>query len=319
MNYNLLFFIIAFSILILSIISICVSPIINGLLTDLMNDDKIIFWGTLNCQKFSDDYDYHKSLNYDSDKEKDRQLKMDKNALNFCKRKKAMYSLEYSSLNCDVILGCICTILSLLHYLEIGKAIEKKTGLIGIISGTIGFILTFIYIVFSGYILTNDNKLIPIKFPNRAYLKWNGVKYVPPYDLNELEDDPNIQYATFSELGQKQYNYDSELYKSSKVTTSEFSLCKESNYLISHPAENKKMYDASKFCYYIWEPENLEYTDTKNKYIYDRWVTSIILSVLLVVGNIGLILFGFFLFKSVGETGSIPIASSANELDNKQE
>ena len=313
MNYNLLFFIFAFTILILSIVSICVSPIINGFLTD---DDNQI-WGTLNCQKLSDVYDYDKTLNYVSDKEKDSQLKHDKNELNFCKRKKAMHGLEYGSLTCNVVLGSICAILSLLHNLEIGKTIEKKTGLIGIITGTIGFILTFIYVVFSGYILTKDNKGDEKLFPNRAYLKWNGVKYVPPYDLNELEDDPNIVFATFSELSQKQYNYDSELYKSSKETSSEFSNCQVDNYLTT---QVKKTYDST-FCYYIWNNNiNLDQNHaTINKYAYDRWVTTIIVSIFLLLSNIGLILFGFFLFKNVKENDSFPLPSSANDLNNNQE
>ena len=67
-----------------------------------------------------------------------------------------MYGLEYSSLIVDVICGFVCTILGLLHYFDVAKPFEKVTGIIGLATGIIGFVLTFVYLVYSTYIFTND-------------------------------------------------------------------------------------------------------------------------------------------------------------------
>ena len=39
----------------------------------------------------------------------------------------------------DVIVGTLCSILGLLHYLDYGKYFEKITEIIGLSSGVIGF------------------------------------------------------------------------------------------------------------------------------------------------------------------------------------
>lgn len=128
MNYTLFFFLCSSAILILSIIAICVAPIINGFI-----DEKN--WRFENCEKYLDEYNYKKEQYSNPSDENKKELKQRKEKINFCKRKKAMYGLEYCSLIFDIFLGGICTILSLLHFLEIGKQMEKKTGLIGIITG----------------------------------------------------------------------------------------------------------------------------------------------------------------------------------------
>ena len=311
MNYTLFFLLCASAILILSTVSICVAPIINGFLV-IINSQS---WGINNCQLLSDEYDYDKSQNPEPDKEKQKELGKKKREIGTCKREKAIYGLEYSSFICDIVLGGICAILGLLHYLDIGKSIEKKTGLIGIIAGTFGFIITFIYIIFSGYIFTHDRPGFGFGklFPNKAYLKWNGYKYVPPYDLEKYEDNEDIAFVTYSELGQKQYNYDSDLLKEYP----EYKKCQENDYstftvkrAYDSPAGNEK-------CNYIWKT-NTENAFIFRKYIYDRWVTTIILGVFIFVLNIGLILFGFFLFKNLGESnaGSVPLPkSSTNALE----
>ena len=54
-------------------------------------------------------------------------------------------------------------------------------------------------------------------------------------------------------------------------------------------------------CQYIYKDN--EETSISNRYIYDRWLTSIIFSVLIAVCACGLALFGFLLFKG-GSTSS---------------
>jgi uncharacterized protein YqhQ len=117
-----LFLIFSGAILIFSMISICCAPIING---DII---KASSWKTNNCKLKEDIY----NLNKDDDNKKEK---------NKCKRQKAMYGLEYSSLIADLILSLICTILGLLLYFDVAKPLEKISGLIGLVTGIIGFFL----------------------------------------------------------------------------------------------------------------------------------------------------------------------------------
>ena len=143
MNKSLIFLIISTSILVLSAIVICVSPIINDI---QVGNWKPSDWRNLNCKIIAD-------------REKADRVTLDnmqkyRRYKNICYRQKAMYGLENSAFIINIILSFVCADLTLLHYLNIGKDFEKKTGLIGLITGIIGFILTLVYVCFSGYIFT---------------------------------------------------------------------------------------------------------------------------------------------------------------------
>ena len=306
MNSNLFFFICASAILILSVISICLAPIINGILGSE--------WGTNNCQFLSDDYDYYEK-NVFTDKNNDehkKALDKKKGKINVCKREKAMHGLEYASLVCDVVVGGFCAIFGLLHYLEVGLSFQKKTGIIGLITGTIGFILTIVYVIFSSYIFNNDlfydENNVPIGklYSNGATYKYNGYQYIPNYDIEKALDDDNLRFVKYCELGQKQYNYDSELYKFSEESSSSYRTCR------SIVGNSKAKINN---CDYIWNTRINE--KTEHKYLYDRWITTIILSVFIALFNIGMILFGFFLFSENGTpSGSTPLpVSSVNQAN----
>ena len=127
-----LFLILSGAIVIFSIICISSGPVIN----DIIPNYKI--WRTENCQRWSDAY---KEENNKDTKEQYKKFR------NKCNREKAMYGLEYSSLIIDVICGFVCTILGLLHYFDIGKPFEKVTGIIGLATGIIGFVLTLVYVI----------------------------------------------------------------------------------------------------------------------------------------------------------------------------
>ena len=129
MNAKLFFFFTSTTIFILSIISICCAPIINKLFYDFEN------WKSLNCGIYSD-LETSNELEL-KDIENYRYLK------NLCRRQKAMYNLEYASLIISGSLSFICFYLSLLLNLNIGGVFKNNTGLIGIISGIISFIITF--------------------------------------------------------------------------------------------------------------------------------------------------------------------------------
>lgn len=294
MNKKFIFLIISSSILVLSAIVICVAPIMNKIEIENEPNWKPSQWGNLNCKIFADEEEKEK---VDLDQiQKMRKLK------NLCYRQKAIYGLEYSSFIIDLILSFICANLALFHYLNVGESFVKKTGLIGLISGIIGFIITLVYVSYSGYIFTNDpaygrvdpatlsfnGPLNLIKlYPNGAKYKWNslddtGNNYITVY---ENEKGNFEQYVKYKDLGGKQYNYNTDYYKTYK---------KSSNCIISLNYIHPDGIGKTGTCDYLY----VEATEkVENKYVYDRWLTALILAVIIVAFNIALAIFGFLLFK----------------------
>ena len=303
MKAKLIFFISSTIIFVLSIIAICCAPIINKLNSNFES------WKSLNCEYFSDlitphdielkDFDNNNYLN------------------NLCRRQKAMYNLEYASLIISASLGFICFYLSLLLQLDIGREYKNKTGFIGFISGIICFILTLIYACFSGYIFNNDiafgkvelNSLslsngIKKLFPNGAKYKWNKNKYINAYE-NDYDDYGT--YIKYKDLGDKRYSYDNEIYKRFASDDPCFvpsGSTKPTSYIYS--------------CDYIFE-EPIE--GISSKYLYDRWLTTLVLSCFISIFNIGLFIFGFSLFKDKSEefepvNTSVPNAIQVNTNTN---
>ena len=217
MNKSLIFLIISTSLLVLSAVVICVSPIINNIEVEVVleydSNGEVISnyiwspssWRNLNCKILAD-------------KEKADTVSLDdiqrfRKYKNICYRQKAMYGLEYSSLIIDVILGFICTILGLLHYFDIAKPFEKISGIIGLATGIIDFILTLVYICYSGYIFTND---ITTGFDNYDVVKLDKEGAFAEWDDSKGQykcifyksNKPNSIYAKYNDLGKRQYNYE---------------------------------------------------------------------------------------------------------------
>ena len=202
MNKPLAFFCISFAFLCFSLVSIFTAPIINK------NSTVFEKWGKLNCRLYCEQ---EEETTHIDEIQKFIKLK------NLCNRQKAMYNLEYATLILDIVLGLITTHLSLLVYFKIGGKIEKITGLFGIITGIICFVLTLVYICYSTYIFNNDtaykdltnNNSPPLQrklFPYGAYAKWDIYdKKITPYE-GEIDDD--AEYIKYKDLGQKRYNYD---------------------------------------------------------------------------------------------------------------
>jgi hypothetical protein len=313
MNKGLIFLCLSCGLLVLTIITICVAPIITGNLGS--------GWGQLNCQYFAD---AHKNTEDDSSKtkdQKDKELKTIDKLKHLCDREKAMYGLEYASLISDLVFGFSCTLLSLLHFFGVGKNFEKITGIIGLISGVIGFILTFIYIIYSGYIFTNDgpkkeddiDSFIrsgsssgkPKLDKNREFAKWDGSKYECLFYDKDDDDDDSL-YPKWNDLGKKQYNYhkdfvfadaDTEYKKCQLTSVSGITLGYNTDYqdLCKNdiPSVTTKIPNCdSEYIFY-----DNEENDVSNKYQYDKWVTSIIFGCIIILLNLGLAVFGFLIFK----------------------
>ena len=283
MKAKFIFFISSTIIFILSIIAICRAPIINKLHNNFDN------WKSLNCEFYSDSISPH-----------DIELKdFDNNRYlyNLCRRQKAMYNLEYASLIITASLSFICFYLSLLLQLDIGRGYKNKTALIGFISGIICFILTLVYACFSGYIFNNDiafgkvelNSLslsngIKKLFPNGAKYKWNKNKYINAYE-NDYGD--YAIYIKYKDLGDKRYSYDNDIYKR---------FGSDDPCFVSSGSDKPTSYIHS--CDYIFEEPN---EGISRKYLYDRWLTTLVLSCLIFVFNICLSIFGFSLYKDKSE------------------
>ena len=70
--------------------------------------------------------------------------------------------MEYTSFIFNVVIGFVCGLLGLLHQLGLKPQFISKTGLIGLGCGVIGFVLSFVYVIYNGIVYTNyyDNEFI---------------------------------------------------------------------------------------------------------------------------------------------------------------
>ena len=311
MNSNFFFLICAFAFFSLSIITITIAPIISKAHINFFNE-----WGTSNCAKLEEDLDFRKSIGaYDDDKQR---KEIEERKVDECKNHKAMYSLEYASLIIDISLGFIIFILAIINYVEPGNKLVNTTGIIGLSIGAICFVLTGVYLGYSSYIFNNQTIRGVLKlYPNKATWKWNGNAYIEDYTEKEVNNDNDEQYIKVRDLGKKQYNYDSDLYQASLESTSEYNGCQRS----IAPTQKETYLSGTRQCEYIWK-QGIDNKNNYNKYLYDRWLTSIIFSALICVLGIGLILFGFLVFNSekgvdLEKSNPIPITSSINRLKNE--
>ena len=284
---RLIFLLVAIVCVSITIVDICNAPIINGLVGYDNDGD----WKKLNCKKISDEKD-------DKDLSTEDKDELNKN-LNRCNRKKAMYGLEFASLIMDVVLGFICALLGLLNYFGSAKGLEKVIGLIGIISGAVCFVMTLVYVCYSGYIFNNDDSEQDKLNEDGAIMQLNEAK--TDYEKIFKEED---SMAKFKDLGKKQYNYNKDLYFDSTKSNSclEYKYEEANRDISQNPNALLNLIKACPFLYKRPEENNV------NKYMYDRWLTSIILSVLVCALNIGHAVFGFLIFKnSDSSSGHIPV------------
>jgi len=305
MNELFIFFCLSCCVLVLCLISIGTAPIINGIL----GKD----WNVLNCQKFKDIRDYYKNSNF-NEALKELYLDYIKRGKTICEDKKAMYGLEYASIILNLILGLVCGFLALLHNLDIGKNFIKKTGLIGSCSNLVGFVLIFIYICYSSFLFSNespdmeylDNTDEPGYYKGTAklysdgsYAKWDESKsrYVCyNYDINNVLKF----YAKYNDLGKKQYNYNKDILdENSKIKKcvcgndkDPIDICEQGDIFSSTSRPSYNDGGSTKIC----ETLHVNYNSFDNKYLFNRWITTIIFASLIAACNLALIFFGIRIF-----------------------
>ena len=297
MNTVLILLFISTGILVLSAITISLAPKINDISNMSYNSPK-----DLDCEIFS---------NHDEITKGNLALFQKlKTYKNICKRQKATHNLEYSSLIINAVLSFICANFALLSFFKEGENHRNKIGLIGLITGIIGFVLTLVYVCFSGYVFTHDVAYgiinmddiagigpnldggITKLFSNGAKYKYNGKKYITPYEANT---EYNSKYIRYKDLGDKQYNYDKDIYtkyvKNIPENSNTANGCNiNNNYALSN--SNTKINN----CDYLFaEP----YNNSNNKYLYDRWVATLILSVFIIALHLVLAISGILVFVDV--------------------
>jgi len=353
---NLIFLCIASAIFIFSVISLNVAPTINGLVGkgkykrngDL--DSTNYGWADYPCSYYSNLYNDNKDKSvseghWADQEDKDYHLDLVKEGKNNCLKKQAMIGLEYSSFNINVIFSFICAILGILLYS--GNNIGKIVGLIGLGTGVIGFILTFIYIIYSGIIFNNDvvdkkygiltgddpyvDSYVSTK-PDGAFLKYKDDKYVCIYYDKDNKDKLFRKYSEYGNWNLNYYHLDSknkddDFYKYSEISSTGKSGC---TYDISG-YKGKYLWD---LCKNLEETKNEKYkikdengnkkgecdkiyllplssslpTTNEKRKLYNYWVTTIVFGCFIFVLDIGLAIFGFLIFKdSKGAPGAVPI------------
>ena len=323
--FFLLLFIFSLTLFVLSIISICLAPIINNVIKGASN------WRAHSCKIYKDFYDYYKNdktYAFNSEKEKEKYLNDMRKGRNYCNLKKGMYSLEYLSFIINIIFYSILSFISLMTLFEVEKKIpEKIKGLIGIISGIVGFIVTLLYIIFSQYILSNgspgkeyENPSDPNTFrvynsdkiykldEERALAEWDSDNWIYncSYYNEENKYDEDSLYIKYKDLRKSQYNYDKEVYLHSLILNSKISACNcitkniipedECKYHhINHKSKAPK-YSDSLVCPKLFYNNNNNNIETKNKYIYDRWIATLVFSYFIDILNIFEMVIGYLIF-----------------------
>ena len=220
----------------------------------------------------------------------------------------------------------INSLLSLLHYFGIGQVFQKVTGIIGLACGVIGFVLTLIYIIYSGYIFTNDGpgktySLSPGSLSaithyynsgtfkldkDRAFAEWKDGKYKCFYYDKDKDDDEDSIYAKYSDLGKKQYNYHKDFEYAD--SNSEYKKCdvKGVSTILNPWTACTTTIGKQSNCDKLYYSGNGSEDEFSFKYKYDKWVTSIIFGCFIIALNIGLVIFGFLLFSD-SSNGSTPL------------
>ena len=295
MSKGLIFFCCSCAILLFSIINLSVGPIISK---------RVGYnWGTLNCEKAKDDYDKVK----DQD-DSNNQVKYGKEwEMYECQRKKAMHDMEYTSFIFDIVIGFVCGLLGLLHLFELKKEFVPKTGLIGLGCGIVGFVLSFIYVVYNGIVYTNyyDSTIYKRNSDGAFAERVEAGKYECFY----FDEIGNIHalIAKYSDLIQKQYNYDKDVQaefddnssSERKICYKDPSLCRNQEY-ITFSSGSTPTYGGEQ-CKYLYADNHFSLNEVTNKDTSDRFLTTLLLSLFVCLANIGLGLFGFLLYRTPGE------------------
>ena len=203
--------------------------------------------------------------------------------------------MEYIVFIIDLGIGFICVILGLNG---IQKELMPQTGLLAMILGVIGFILTFIYLVLNGIVYTNyndGNNTYKID-GDGAFAELEGDKYKCFYFSEKNNED--ALYAKFSDLIKSQYNYNKKLKDIEKDENSELYHCNgvsPVNCLENGYIEGKRPYGSGNYCSKLYNYRSNNYY--KNYAISSRFLGCLIITLFISLCLCGLAFCGFLLNK----------------------
>ena len=203
----------------------------------------------------------------------------------------------------DIVIGFICGLLGLLHILEVKKEFVSNTGLIGLFCGIIGFALTLVYVIFNGLVFTNNYTEVRKRDENGAFAELDAANNKFKCLYYDDSGDKLSVYAKFSDLNKKQYNYNKDLHKTYESTihiycrdASEFNECQDSGTITySSRYDYQEASSTTKPCPFLYFSELEEVINQDN---FDRFLTTLILTLIVCLANIGLVIFGFLLFRT---------------------
>ena len=301
MRKGLIFFCCSCAILLFTIINLSVGPIISGKVGhdtnyDIFSNTRLdeYYWGTANCEYYKDEYDEAKStvlddiLKYTWGWYKDE-----------CIRKKAMHDMEYTSFIFNAVIGYVCATLGLLHLFDVKKEFVSKTGLIGLGCGIVGFIFSFVYVILNGLVYTtyydsNRGNFIFKRDSDGVFAEKKGGQFECIYF--DTQYNYHALIAKYSDLIQKQYNYDKDLVKSFENNNCKVTVGSRTCDLTN--GKVRSSVSAPSTCNKLYVGDYDEQIGITNKDISDRFLTSLILSLFICLANIGLAIFGFLLFRT---------------------
>ena len=292
MSKGLIFFCCSCAILLFTIINLSVGPIISGK-AGKDNDSPSTneyYWGTANCELYK--YIYDKSTHHGDELKYQEEWAKDE-----CIRKKAMHDMEYTSFIFNAVIGYVCATLGLLHLFDVKKEFVSKTGLIGLGCGIVGFVFSFVYVILNGLVYTtyyNRDDIIYKRDSDGVFAEKKGSQFECIYFDSQYNTHALI--AKYSDLIQKQYNYNKDLYELLDKIDSN---CKIASSSLSCGTDGKIALITG--CDKLYVADNYLTIGVENKDISDRFLTTLILSLFVCLANIGLAIFGFLLFRTPGE------------------
>ena len=212
-----------------------------------------------------------------------------------------MHDMEYTSFIFNAVIGYVCATLGLLHLFDVKKEFVSKTGLIGLGCGIVGFVFSFVYVILNGLVYTtyyNHNNIIYKRDSDSVFAEKKGNDYECIYF--DSEHNTHALIAKYSDLIQKQYNYDKDLIESlAKINGA----CK-TTYSPSDCGSDGKISPTIPNCDKLYIDDYSSGSSTfevTNKDLSDRFLTTLLLSLFVCLANIGLAIFGFLLFRTPGE------------------
>ena len=287
------FFAISCAILALSVVNLSIGPIVNKKVGTS--------WDQGRCEYYSDLYANAKKSNPNMDEETKKNYEY---TISDCSNKKAMYNMEYTSFVFNMAIGFICVLLGLYGF---QKEVLPKTGIIGMALGALGFILTLVYVIYNGVVYTNYyTSEIYKRDGDGAYAEFN--EEVQQYECYYFSDygDTRALYAKYSDLIKSQYNYNYDLdnsfnedYEKGNCTLNSYISSCTSEYIqnIPNPIEYYDYYGSKHTCSKLYYHRSSEFTTYSNYDISARFLTVLLLSIVILLCYCGLIFFGFNLSK----------------------